>query len=226
MIDINSYWLFFAAASAGTDWVATWFGKHRVMYVFKPSTMVFLILWTFFVSHWKGDFIFIAVGLILGLLGDILLMLRARFFLGGLAAFMFSQIWYMVALNRSPLPQNSLAYIGGGVILVIAFFPVFEIIRTIQKRKGPKRLISGVILYSLVEGTFLVFSSFTFYKTDWPLAHALLFTCGAAFFVVSDIMLGFDRFVRSIPHGRTLVHITYHFAQFAIAFAALQHFVK
>jgi uncharacterized membrane protein YhhN len=226
MIDINSYWLFFAAASAGIDWAATWFGKYRVMYVFKPATMVFLLLWTFFVSHWRGDFIFIAIGLIFGLLGDILLMLRARFFLGGLAAFMLGQIWYIVALNQTPLPQNSLAYIGGAVILAIAFFPVFEIIRMIRRRKGPKRLISGVILYSLVEGSFLVFSSFAFYKTDWQLAHALLFTCGAAFFVISDIMLGFDRFVRPIPHGRTLVHVTYHFAQFGIAIAALQHFVR
>lgn len=225
MINPHLFWLFFAAASAGVDWAATWFGKFRVMYVFKPATMVFLILWTFFVSHWKGDILFVAIGLLFCLLGDVLLMLRARFFLGGLAAFMIGQIWFITALNQSALPRNALAYVGSIFILAVVLFPVFEIIRTIRKRKGPRKLIGGVILYSLVEGLLLVSSGLTLYKNDWQLPHALLFTGGAAFFVISDIMLGFDRFVRPIPHGRTWVHITYHFAQFAIAIAALQHFV-
>ncbi len=220
------WWLVLAAISALVDWTATWFGTFRVMYFAKPATLAFLSMWVFLITGWQGEMLFYGVGLLFCLLGDVLLMLRSRFFIPGLFSFLVGQIWYMVAIHQTPLPGDWYAYFGSGVILLIAFFPVFEIVRTIRRRNGPKSLITAVVLYSLVEGILLISASLTFYKSTWYIEHALILTVGAALFVISDVMLGFDRYVRPVPHGRTLVHFTYHLAQGMIAFAAVKHFLN
>ncbi len=143
MNNLQWVWLLGSASLALLDWAATWFGKFRLMYFTKPATLFLLFLWAFSASHWQGEMLYFGVGLVFCLAGDILLMLRSRFFLIGLGAFLVGQVWYMVGLHQTALPQQPLAYFGGGIILVAAFFPVFEIARTIRRRRGPKTVNHG-----------------------------------------------------------------------------------
>lgn len=216
-------WLVLSGASAVVDWTATWFSNRKVMYIAKPATVIFLIIATFTNTRWQGEMLFYGIGLVFCLLGDILLMMRARFFILGLASFLVGQTWYMAALNQTPLPSNSLAYTGGLLLVLAAILPVGFIYKKIRSRNGPRHLSIAVIFYGLIEALFLVSASLTLYKDTWLPAHARLMTLGAALFVVSDIVLGIDRFDRPIAHGRTVVHVTYHLGQMIIAAAAIQH---
>ena len=97
-------WLVLAAISAVADWTATWFGAFRVMYIAKPATLALLSMWVLLVTDWQGEMLFYGTGLLFCLLGDVLLMLRSRFFIPGLFAFLVGQIWYMAGIHQSPLP--------------------------------------------------------------------------------------------------------------------------
>lgn len=218
-------WLVLSAVSAMVDWTATWFSKPRIRYAAKPATLLFLILATYVSTRWQGEMLFYGIGLVFCLLGDILLMMRARFFILGLASFLVGQIWYMAALHQTPLPSNTLAYAGGAFLILVTIIPVAFIYKRICSRNGPRYLAIAIIFYGLIEGLFLVSASLTLYKDAWPPLHARLMTLGAALFVVSDIVLGIDRFDRPIAHGRTVVHMTYHLGQMIIAIAAMQHFL-
>jgi alkenylglycerophosphocholine/alkenylglycerophosphoethanolamine hydrolase len=216
-------WLVLSAVAAVVDWTATWFSKPRVMYAAKPATLIFLILATYASTRWQGEMLFFGIGLVFCLLGDILLMMRARFFILGLASFLVGQTWYMAALNQTPLPSSPLAYAGGLLLVLTAILPVGFIYKKIRSRNGPRHLAIAVIIYGLIEGLFLVSASLTLYKDTWLPLHARLITLGAALFVVSDVILGIDRFDRPIAHGRTMVHVTYHLGQIIIVAAAIQH---
>ena len=218
-------WLVLSGISAVTDWIATWFSKPRLMYAAKPATLFFLILATYENTRWQSEMLFYGIGLIFCLLGDIFLMLRPRFFLPGLAAFLIGQVWYMVALHQTPLPSNALAYAGGFLLTLTTIIPVIFIYKKIRAQNGPMYLAFAVILYGLIEGLFLVSASLTLFKVEWLPLHARLITLGAALFVVSDIILGIDRFDKPIAHGRTVVHVTYHLGQMIIAIIAIQHFL-
>ena len=219
-------WLVLAGVSAVVDWTATWFIKRKVMYIAKPATLICLIIATFTNTRWQGEMLFYAIGLFFCLLGDILLMMRARFFILGLGSFLVGEIWYMAALHQTPLPESALAYAGGLLLALAAIVPVGFILKKIRSRNGPRHLAVTVILYGLIEGLFLVSASLTMFKDTWLPLHARLLTLGAALFVVSDIILGIDRFDRPIAHGRTVVHVTYHMGQMTIAVAAIQHFLQ
>ena len=77
-------WLFFAAVGfAFLDWACTWKGWKVRLYIAKPATLLFLILWTVQVSGWQGGMLWFGIGLCLSLAGDIALMLNRALLHGG-----------------------------------------------------------------------------------------------------------------------------------------------
>ena len=95
-------WLFFAAvAFAFLDWASTWKGWKVRLYIAKPATLIFLILWTLQISGWQGHMLWFGLGLCFSLLGDIALLLSPRFFMVGLGSFLLAHIAYLVGLISS-----------------------------------------------------------------------------------------------------------------------------
>ncbi len=219
-------WAFYLAiAFALLDWASTWKGWKVRLYIAKPATLIFLILWTLQVSGFQGGMLWFGIALCFSLLGDILLMLNPRYFLAGLGAFLLAHLAFLVGFNQSPAPL-SLGVMLVAVLVGISAARVIRVLRPgiLQVPRG-KRFLSAVIAYGLTLTLMLLSALLTLFRSDWATIHALLVSIGAMLFFVSDTTLAYDRFVRKISHGQSYVHLTYHLAQFCIITGAMLHFL-
>jgi hypothetical protein len=64
----------------------------------------------------------------------------------------------------------------------------------------------------------------TNFNPEWDFMPSILVSGGAFFFLVSDIMNAWVRFVGLIPNHRVWIMVTYHFAQISIAVGVAIHF--
>jgi uncharacterized membrane protein YhhN len=220
-------WPFYlAAAFALLDWVSTWRGWKKRLYVAKPAIMVFLIVWSIQLTGWQGEMLWFGIALALSLAGDILLMLNPRWFMIGGVTFLFAHVAYIIGFLHSPAPFT----LGVGLIAVllgISAGNVFKRIRPgiIRAPRG-KRFLASLSLYGLSLTLMLLSALLTLFKEDWLLLPALLVSSGAVLFYTSDTMLVYDRFVRRFNRAQSYVHLTYHLAQFSLITGAVLHHLR
>ncbi|MBF8790124.1 lysoplasmalogenase [Pseudomonas shirazica] len=144
----------------------------------------------------------ITLGLAFSVLGDILLAIPADLFVFGLAAFLCAHLAYLRAYCsqtlRPALPALLLSGITGITLLgVLASHGL-----------GP--LLIPVVLYALAISAML-----------WrALACGGLAALGACLFVLSDSLIGIDRFVSPFAAAPYLIILTYWLGQWAIASSA------
>lgn len=218
-------WPFYLAAGfAVLDWASTWKGWKKRLYIAKPATLVFLMLWTLLLTRWQGDMLWYGIALVFSLLGDILLMLNPRFFLYGLGAFLLTHVFYLVAFNQAPAEVN----VGVMLIAVLVGVVAARVLRVLRPGilKVPKgrRMLIATTIYAGALALMVLSALLCFFRPGWPLPAAILVSLGALLFFISDSTLTYDRFVRKLTHGQSLVHFTYHLGQFLIITGALIHF--
>ncbi|MEA4908427.1 MAG: lysoplasmalogenase [Chloroflexi bacterium] len=208
-------------ALAVCDWVAVRFHLTQVVYVAKPATLLALILWSWQASGWPGAMLWFGAGLVFSLLGDILLMLPARFFLGGLGAFLLAHLCYVFGFNVGGLPRTPLALLPLLLIGVLGWGILEPVFRALRAQPYRRRLILPVMSYGVAVGAVLYSALLTPLRPEWPPLGAALAVGGAVLFFVSDSLLAHDRFVRKLPDGRMWVHVTYHLGQIGLVAGAL-----
>ena len=210
-----------ALAFALAHWLARWKGMSKLAAVTKMPVTIALIGWSLSGGVWSGGIIWIGAGLCLSLAGDLLLLLPRRFFLAGLASFLLAHIGYIAGfiLPRPAMHPILLAFaalLGTGM-----YFYFQNFFQSLQTRRLGKRFTQAVILYGLVLCLMTVSACQTMLRADWPQAASLFAACGGILFLLSDGLLGYNRFVHALPGGRTLEMMTYHLAQVCIVAAAL-----
>ena len=213
-----------AVIAAILNWIAVEFEWRRIKYISKPLVILALIAWLRLLAAWKGPLAWFVLALSLSLAGDILLLLPARFFLPGLAAFLLGHTAYLIGLNLTPPPINlaSIALLTVGLLLIGLIYPR---IRTgLLTKPGRKVLNPAVFIYSVVLTAMLLSAVMTLFRVNWNTTAAMMVAAGGIMFFISDMLLGFDRFVGPVRHGRLLVMVTYHLAQIALASGALLQF--
>lgn len=215
----SGHWVLLAALiPAAIDWVAVARGKRGLEYVFKPATLVVVLVGAGLLARrpydpWVARF-FLG-GLVCSLAGDVFLMLPgARFFLPGLVAFLLGHVCYVVGLNRTLPPL--LALVPLVLILAGALF-LYRSIAAGLRRRGQAGLRGPVAVYSLVLGLMLSSAWATLFRPGWAAGRRALVIVGASLFFVSDAMLAWDRFVSPSPSARLRVMVTYHLGQIALA---------
>jgi uncharacterized membrane protein YhhN len=208
--------------SAIIDWLAVLLQIKWLEYIFKPLTIVLLILWFFRKLPSDKPLIawIILAGLVFSLFGDIFLMLPADWFLAGLIAFLIAHIAYTFGFNSGGI-QLRLSSIFIAVIVFTIATIIYLQLRNGLKASGNEGLILPVTFYVIVISIMLWSASTTFFREDWLTQAAILVTIGAGFFFLSDAMLGWNRFVDAIPQGNLFVIVTYHTAQYLISFGIL-----
>lgn len=205
-------WLLVAGvAVAFVDWWAVGTSRRTVEYVAKPATMVPIIAAAAVLDpvHGAMRWWFVAA-LVLSLVGDVFLMLpREELFVFGLGAFLLGHVAYTVG------------FVVGGVsplVMAITLVPlglfvgaVAPIVVTNARRHDP-RLGSPVALYVAVISAMVVaaFGSGS--------AAAIV---GALLFYLSDLTIGWSRFVRDFPSARLVIIVTYHAAQMLLVVSLL-----
>ena len=184
-------------------------GRRSAAYVFKPLTMVLVLVLAVQPSVSTSTFYawMIVAGLLFSLAGDVLLMLPSDRFAAGLASFLVGHLFYIAAfasgVGFGSAPLALLPFVLG----CAALFPLL--------RPNLGRLQIPVLLYMLVIAV-MAWQAVARSLAVGQLG-ALLASIGAVLFVISDAALAFDRFRRPIPARPALVLGTYFGGQWLIA---------
>jgi uncharacterized membrane protein YhhN len=196
-----------AAVCAGllalTDWVGVVTADQRLRWIGKPGTMVALIVAAALAtSSPNGVRLWIVIGLVLSLAGDVFLLLAdERWFTPGLGSFLLAHVAYIIALAQLHLTRSVF-----GVALIIVALGIGSVgVRVIAgAARHSMALRVPVLIYVCVISVMVAFAVST--KEPWLIAAAVLF-------YASDLMLGWDRFVTARQFSGLSVMITYHLAQ-------------
>ncbi|MEL7581385.1 lysoplasmalogenase [Pseudoalteromonas sp. D15MCD-2] len=151
-------------------------------------------------------FITLLFALSFSALGDVLLALdTGQLFIGGLAAFFVSHAFYTITML--PIKNWRLDVVFLYLFLAIIVFCLFY--------PNLNDLLIPVLFYMLV---LTIMASLT-WMTDKSNGFLVL---GGALFVVSDSILGLNRFYLEIAHADIAIMITYYIAQLCLVTGFLQ----
>ncbi len=208
---MQTVWLtLMAIVSAIFHLRAEYLGPDWQIYVFKPLTMVIILLIAVRVEKPISSLYkrWITAALGLSLIGDVLLMLPADLFLPGLVVFLLAQVVYVAAFwldsphERGP-KGAPIPYVFYGVIVFSLLLP------------GLNGMQIPVLFYVVV----ICLMGWLAFRRWWMLrnAAALLAAVGAACFIFSDTALAVNRFLQSFEAAPALVLISYYAAQWLLA---------
>ena len=214
-------WAFcLALIVAGLDWLAIARRHRRLEYIFKPATLILVIVAAWLLTRGPHDtwlVQFFLPGLVFSLAGDILLLLpKERFFIFGLAAFLLAHVCYILGLNPTLPPWPALVLF---VVIAPIGLAVFRSTALGLRRHQRTTLIIPVALYSLILSLMLFSAWATLFRPEWTPLRRGLVIAGASLFFASDAMLARNLFVTqsTAPSARLRVMITYHLGQVALA---------
>ncbi|BAN49988.1 lysoplasmalogenase [Metapseudomonas resinovorans] len=153
----------------------------------------------------------IAIGLVLSLLGDMLLEWPADLFVFGLGAFLLAHLAYLRAYlqdNRTlaPLALLAAAGCGGAIFALLA-------------SGGLGALLLPVACYALAISAML-WRALARLGGDASRQSALLAAVGAALFVLSDSLIGINRFVTPFSGASYFIILSYWLGQWGITASA------
>jgi uncharacterized membrane protein YhhN len=181
-----------------------------LVYICKPlaTVLVLGIALANWISQKHNYALWICVGLVLSLAGDILLMWPERFFVTGLGAFLLAHIAYLAAFTRGVKFPASWGIwglylaIGAGVFAVVG--------GGVGSDVKP-----AVALYGFAVATMAAQAMGRYLRLQT--GAALVAATGGIFFMLSDGLLAVDRFRAAIPHAAIVVLAPYYVAQVLIA---------
>ena len=188
---------------------AEYFGPRRKVYLFKPLTVLLIILIALQPKNPVSQSYRIAIiaGLLCSLAGDIFLMLPRDRFIQGLLSFLVAHLCYTAAFlregERAVSVLSLLPFLVYGGLMLHALWP------HLGKMRAP------VVVYMLV-----------ILLMGWQAASRFLVTnqegsltafMGALFFIASDSVLALNRFKSRFRSAQALTLSTYFIAQWLIA---------
>ncbi|HEX8844339.1 MAG TPA: lysoplasmalogenase [Pyrinomonadaceae bacterium] len=198
-----------ASISAVLAVLAASLNQRLTLYVFKPLTVVLIILIALQSDYPVSSFYrqAIVAGLIFSLAGDIFLMLPQDRFLQGLISFLIAHLFYIAAFlsesGRALFVWSLIPLLIYGVFMLSVLWP----------RLG--KLKWAVIVYVLAILT-MGWAAVSRWILTRQEGSALAMT-GALLFIASDSVLALDRFKGRFRGAQFLILTTYFAAQLLIA---------
>ena len=198
-----------AILSASLHIRAEYVSPRYHVYLFKPLTMVFILLIA--VPGGKPEFsrykFAIMVGLLFSLAGDVFLMLPSDRFLAALVSFLIAHLFYIAAFTSGTGFGFSWRSLVPCAIYGIVMFSI--LVPHLGKMKWP------VVVYMVV---ILVMAWQAWERwSQTGQSAALLAFLGAVLFVISDSALAVNRFRGRYKSAPALILSTYFAAQWLIA---------
>ncbi|MEK1904864.1 MAG: lysoplasmalogenase [Pseudomonas sp.] len=179
----------------------------------KPLPIVALLLWLRQAP--AGPYRrWIASGLALSLLGDMLLEWPADLFVFGLGAFLLAHLAYLVAYLGS---SRRLAP-GALLLAVVVSGCMFSVLAS----AGLGGLLVPVAFYSLAIGCMLWRALARLGEPAIARQSAWLAAIGALLFVLSDSLIGINRFVLPFEGASAAILLSYWLGQLGIAASAMR----
>ena len=183
-------------------------GFRRQVYVFKPLTLVLVVLVALQGAHkMSGTYMALVVaGLACSLAGDVLLMLPRERFVAGLVSFLFAHLFYIAAFTLGGARVNGWAL---AALVLYGALMLGLLWARLGGLKAPVAVYVAVILLMALQasGRWLAGGSH-----GAPLA-----ALGSWLFLVSDSALAVNRFRGEFRGAKILTLSTYFVAQWLIA---------
>lgn len=184
-------------------------GPPIQIYIFKPLTMVFILLIAVLKTKKAPAFYAYAIiaGLVCSMAGDIFLMLPSDQFILGLISFLIAHLFYITAFTYGrkirPAPWLLIPFVLYGILMYGILSPYLGVM---------KLPVAAYIIVILIMG----------WRAWERWSHtaertALLAFLGAVLFVISDSVLALNRFREPFEVARALNLSTYFAAQWLIA---------
>ncbi len=186
-------------------------------WIFKPLASAGFLVIAFAPVTGGGSLNALHVGLVLGAIGDVALVLRAkRWFLVGLSSFALAHMAYLAYFVSSAVrhPGSLTPYLA--VVALVALMVVGHLVWTrLEPHTGSMRLPVRiyVLLVSLMAGAAIVSASIP--GAVWTLAPL-----GAVLFYLSDLSVARDRFIAHSFTNKLWGLPLYYVGQVLIALAA------
>jgi uncharacterized membrane protein YhhN len=223
----KNIFLFFFTLSATGVLAGILFKSQLLDYIFKPLIMI-SVGGYFLQNSKKADKRTVRLALVaflFSLFGDIFLMISGHkmiFFLLGLGSFLIAQFCYIIlfrhlqklSTNQSYLLNNPLLLTGYLVFGVIVYYLLFNQLDIVLKIAVFVYMVAILGMSAMALNRFRSVSSISF---------LLVFT-GSVFFLISDTLIAFDKFLVSIPNNRLFIMPTYIAAQFLMMKGILKQF--
>lgn len=197
------------AAISGIIYCISLVKNHQVcIYIFKPLTIAVILFIAIYRVYLTGSIsiMLTTLAIFFSLIGDIFLMLKKEEgnFLKGLFAFFIAHVIYIIAFKlNSAQDKDSLILLA--ILALIGLLFYIKLAANITKDKFLK---ISVLLY-IVAITFMLYFA--------QLSNNYYLIYGAILFVISDMLLAWDRFVKQIKLGPLAIICTYFVAQYLLA---------
>ena len=201
--ELELAFLFGIAAFAYFAGLAT--DAYLLRLVAKPWPVIALARW---ISLARPRLGLVSAALYAGALGDVLLELGDATFMAGVVAFLVGHLLYvgaMVGETRTP-----------HLIRALPPVLVFSVVVGLLAQEMGTRVIPFAV-YGVALSALVWRAAARIGAPGIDRRLAILGTAGAASFMLSDTIIGFDRFLGGVPGARWLVIITYWLAQAALA---------
>ena len=206
-----------SAISGGLHIWADYKNKLRLTYLFKPLTILLLLLVvSCYAPKAPSNYLtWIFLGLLFSMFGDIFLMLENEKFILGLSSFFLAHVFYIVAFTNFIELQNIHWWLV--ILLSVAATGIWFYLKdSVGRLLVPVSLYMGVIvMMSLAAGHWFLQSS-----GDLRLPATLAFI-GALIFMCSDTSLAINRFKKKYPWGQFVTLSTYYLAQILFVLSVL-----
>ena len=191
----------------------------------KPLLMITLGLFYLLARKEKFNLLskLMVVALVFSWCGDVLLMLQGKFesiFIFGLAAFLIAHIFYIFsytqAKHQEPGELNP-SFVRTRIIFLI--FIGAALIYMLYPNLG--EMLIPVMLYTIV---IISMGISAVLRRGWTTDKSFIMVySGALLFIMSDAMIGINKFMNPIIQARLLIMATYIAAQFLIVKGILIH---
>ncbi len=192
-----------AAVAAAGDLASILRHNRRLEYATKPTVMVLLIAAALLLGPAsQGERALFVVALVLGLAGDVFLMLPDRFLLPGIGAFLGGHLAYVVGFRFAGFSVVGLII---GVIIVAATAGLFlrRVLGAVET-SGRGNLKNPVLAYAIVISLMTVSAT---------ASGNLVAAAGGLLFFFSDVIFAWYRFVKPVAWGQPVNIVMYQSGQ-------------
>ena len=188
-------------------------------WISKPLLMPVLFL---YLKDQVQDSRLLSIGLLFAWFGDLFLMVAGDafiLFLLGLLSFLVMQILYIIYYRKKRiqhLPDQSITYIfytpviGLGILFYVMMFPNLDAVL---------KIAVGVYAIALVSMNIAALSR---WKKTSTTSFSLV-SLGALLFMISDMMIGYNKFVSQFSNSGFWIMLTYFIGQFMIVDGLIRH---
>ena len=179
--------------------LSTFYEPYSFSWLIKIIPMLFLVFVSFQQMESISDKVF-SVGLVFSTIGDFILDYNGTaWFIFGLGSFLIAHIFYLISLKPVEVKRVPavVAYLLYGIVM-------FSIIGS-----SLGKLFLPVLLYMSVLLLMGVFTLTSKQSNRWLIL-------GGIAFIISDSLLGVNKFYAAVPASHILIMVTYYLAQFSL----------